>query len=211
MNLWWNQQSSTPLSVWVGPAVDVLENVMDFTPAGRNTAAGDDAAAVAQGDRAALVPVEDALFGAEAQDASVVAERDPLDDAGAPDVQRGRHSERHVAALRVRVPLATLGVLFAHRHDEGRCGTADRRQQTTGCRDRQRARERIVLLLRPGAEVERDHRVVGFAVCGGVLGESDSLPGWVVVCVEDPLQLGGDLGHEIAPARDARSRWRCRA
>ena len=145
------------------PAVHMLQNMVDFTPAGGNTAAGDDAAAVAEGDRAALVPVEHAFFDAEAQDASIVAERDALDDAGTPDVQRRRHSERHVAALGVRVPLATLGILLAHRHEKGRCGAADRRQQTTGCRDRQCARERVVLLLRPGAEVERDHRVVGFA------------------------------------------------
>ena len=58
-----------------GSAVDVLQNVVDLTPSGRDTAAGDDAAAVAERDRAALVPVEDALFGAESQDASVVAGR----------------------------------------------------------------------------------------------------------------------------------------
>ena len=58
---------------------------MDFTPAGGDAAAGDDAAAVAEGDRAALVPVEDALFGAETQDAAVVTERDALDGTGAAD------------------------------------------------------------------------------------------------------------------------------
>src|SRR6187431_3022974 len=43
-------------------AIDVLLDVVDFTPAGRHTTARDDAAAVAQGDRAALVPIEHALF-----------------------------------------------------------------------------------------------------------------------------------------------------
>ena len=68
------------------PAVDMLENMMDFTPSGRHTTAGDDAPAVPEGDRAALVPVEHALLNADADDASVVAGRDPLDGTGTPDV-----------------------------------------------------------------------------------------------------------------------------
>ena len=46
-------------------ALRVLLDVVDFAPAGGDTAAGDDAPAVAERDRAALVPVEDPFFGAD--------------------------------------------------------------------------------------------------------------------------------------------------
>src|SRR6187431_2323153 len=68
------------------PAVGVLENMVDFTPSGGNTAAGDDAPAVPQGDRPALMPVEHAFLDPDADDASVVAGGDPLDGTGAADV-----------------------------------------------------------------------------------------------------------------------------
>jgi hypothetical protein len=46
--------------VGVRTAPGMFGDVVDLAPTGRNAAAGDDAPAVAKGDRAALVPVEDA-------------------------------------------------------------------------------------------------------------------------------------------------------
>ena len=49
----------------------MLGDMVDLAPAGGHAAAGDDAAAVAKGDGATLVPVEHALLGADRDDATV--------------------------------------------------------------------------------------------------------------------------------------------
>ena len=67
-------------------AFGVVGDVMRFAPSRGHAAAGDDAAAVAEGERAPLVAVEEAFLGAETQDPTVRGEGDALDDPGAPDV-----------------------------------------------------------------------------------------------------------------------------
>lgn len=72
-----------------GAASGVFGDVVDLAPGGGRPASGYHAAAVTEGDGAALVPVEHALFDAEPQDPSPVIEEDSLDDAGAGDVAGG--------------------------------------------------------------------------------------------------------------------------
>lgn len=109
--------------------------MVDLAPSGRGGAAGNDAAAVAQGDRAALMPIEDPLLGADRNDASVRAGDDALDDPAAGDVPGDRAAHRLGAAVCVRVPGAGGEVALGDRDDEGGRVPADGGQLTAGCRD----------------------------------------------------------------------------
>ena len=82
-----------------GAGFGVVGDVVHFTPSRRHTAAGDDAAAVAEGERASLVAVEEAFLGAETEDAAVRGEGDALDDPGAPDMTGHARRDGFVAAL----------------------------------------------------------------------------------------------------------------
>ena len=82
-----------------GAAVGVVSDVVDFAPCGGDGAAGDDAAAVAERDRAALVSVEDAFFVADADDAAGFGGRDALDHARAPGVAGGGEGNGSVVDL----------------------------------------------------------------------------------------------------------------
>ena len=62
-------------------AVGVLCDVMDFAPCGRDGASGDDASAVAEGDRAALVAIEDSLFGSDGNGSAFASCRHSLHGA----------------------------------------------------------------------------------------------------------------------------------
>src|SRR5690554_4593470 len=66
-----------------GAAFGVGGDVVDFAPGGGDGAAGDEASAVAEGDGAALLGREAALFGAESDDGAAGVEGDGLGAAGA--------------------------------------------------------------------------------------------------------------------------------
>src|SRR6516225_1490762 len=83
-----------------GAAVGVVGDVVDLTPGGGDPAAGDHAAAVAEGDGAALVPVEHPVLGADPHDAAGLGEGDALDDTATGDVPGGEDGRGLVAPVR---------------------------------------------------------------------------------------------------------------
>ena len=129
---------------------------MDFAPRGGNTASRDEAAAVTEGDRAALTAVEDPLFGAEGPDpAGVGVDQHPQHHPRAAGVLCRGDADGLLAALDMG-PSGTCGdILGACGDDEGRGGAADGRQQFAGRRHEQCGREGVVLLLRAGAGLGR--------------------------------------------------------
>ena len=167
-------------------AVDVLQNVVDLTPAGRDTAAGDDAAAVAERDRAALVPVEDALFGAEAQDASVVAEVIRWITPAHPTCSAAAIPSGMSQPWACAYPLPRW--TSSSRTDTRRVGAAP---PIVGSRPLEAATDRALAsasccLLRPGAGVAGMHSLVGVTpLRERVLANRTPLPCRVVVRVED--------------------------
>src|SRR6187402_1216214 len=96
----------------------VLLDVMDLAPLRRNVAARNDAAAVAKGDRPALVVVENSVEGLDRHDTAVGARDHALDGTAARDVPRRGDRDGSVIPGQVRMPTSVCQVFLTHRDDE---------------------------------------------------------------------------------------------
>ena len=136
-----------------GATCGVVVDVVDFAPPGGDAAAGDQASAISERDRSALVPVEDTFFGTEFLDPPVPAEHHALDDARAAGMLRGGEGDGLVGAVDVRPPGLGKEVFRADGHDQGWGGPADRGQQPAGCGHGKCGGEGVMGFLRAGTAV----------------------------------------------------------
>jgi hypothetical protein len=179
-----------------------LVDVMDLAPRGRHVAPGDDAPAVAKGDRLALVRREHAVGDADREDAPTLAHGDTLHGTRTGDLMGHRERDRLCAPVDVRVPAPGREVIGARLDHECRCRPADRGQFARPRGSAEDRREGVVSLLHRRASVgdfRQRPAVVGRvdeARAGGRidLGVEDA--------VEESLELPGDLGEELAAERN---------
>ena len=151
------------MSGWVGPPSVWGGDVVDLGPCGRDGAAGDDAAAVADGDRTALVGGEAAFGRAEREDPAGVVEGDGLGAAGADHVPGCTERDRGVDAVGVcdSAPRGEVG--GADADQDGGCGAADRGVFPGTGRGVDDRGEHVVALLIGGAVL------TGFRRAGSIL------------------------------------------
>ena len=176
-----------------GSAVGVGDDVVDLAPRGGHGASGNQASAVAQGDRAALVRREAPLGRPEADDATLVAEDDRLGAAGADHVAGSAERDRELDPVGVRDAAAGREVGGPDADEHRRRSTADRGMLPRARRGVDRGGQHVVALL------------VGRATLAG-LGEARAFLVGVEsqararrqVRVEEPRELRRDLGHEVA-------------
>ena len=142
----------------VGPFADVI----NFAPDRGDVAPGDEASAVAEADRFALVGGEDPVEDPDLHDPTVRVEGDPLHHAGARDVSGDGEGDGFVAPVDVRVPGTGGEVRLADFNNQGRCRTSDRGEFTRPGGNPEDRRERIVDQLRARADLRhlRERRVV---------------------------------------------------
>ena len=180
-------------------AVGVLEDVVDLAPGGGDAAAGDEAAAVAERDGAALPAVEDPVFGAERVIRPLSVEQHALHDPAQPACCAAAMptGSSQPSTLAQPVPVRTSSARADD--DEGGSGAADGGQQLAGGGDEQRGGQRVVPLLAAGAGLG--------GTAGSIVGGGPELHGPVRVDagradrVDDALVLGGDLGQQQPPNR----------
>ena len=208
MNRWWAQQSSTPLSVCVGPPLAwSVTWCASHQPAGtwqpgmmQPPSRSANARRWCRLKRRSSVPSRTIR--------PFAGEGDPLDHPGAPDVAGDGWGDGLVAAFDGG-PSGVGGEVFgAAHHDQRRRGPADRGQVAAARGDAEGEGERVVQPLRPGAVVQDRREPCGLVVFGLVVrlvvrvaGELDAGRAGVGG-VADPLQLGGDVGEQVAADRD---------
>ena len=194
---WWNQQSITPLSVMGRPTRFVGDDVVDLAPRRRNRAPGDEASAVAQGDRPTLVRREAPLGGTELQDGSGIVDHDRLDASRAHHVSRGSQRDGDRDAVGVGHAVARLQIAGPDAHQHGGRGTADLGVLPGARGGRHDHGDHVVTLLVGRARLGLGGHVV--ALLGG---EEPATRAGREMRVEEAGEPGRDLGHELAADRD---------
>ena len=129
------------------PTSGVFCVVVDLAPARWHCAARDDASTVSQGDRLALVLVEDAVGDTELQNSAGVGVNHSLDAPATHGVPGNADAGWFVGAVDDREPSAGREVFGAHRDDECWGGTADGGEFACTGGDGERRGEGVVLLL----------------------------------------------------------------
>ncbi len=132
-----------------GAAAGVFGDVVDLTPGRGDMTAGDEALAVAEGDRAALVDGEDPVGGADADDPPVRVEQHPLHPARARGVRGDAGGDGGVDAVDVRPAASGRVVVCGDGHDQGGCTAAQAWGVVVAGGDAEDRGEGVVLLLRP--------------------------------------------------------------
>ena len=117
-----------------GSAVGVRGDVVDLGPCGWDRAARDDAAAVAEGDRPALVGGEASFGSTELEDPAAVVEGDGLGAAGADHVPRRSERDGGVDAVGVSDTAAGREVGRSDTDHHGGCGAAYSHAAVSPCR-----------------------------------------------------------------------------
>ena len=96
------------------PVIGIFGDVVDLRPSSLHTTARNHTPAIAKRDCSALVSVEDSLFGAQAQNMSVVGHQDALGDSDTAGVLGRVERDRLPVRPDVRPPGASGEIFLPH-------------------------------------------------------------------------------------------------